>query len=1359
MSDATQPIRVFQPLMLLLALAFLAVLGAGAIALERPVGQAVGTVHNADGTQPLPDARITVSGPVTRTIEADAEGRFRFHNLPVGSYYVSARARRYDPQWHTGEIKIVEGQTTEGLAFRLMRTQPSFFLTNVQRVFTPDEPVRITARGTLVNDLGVTLYRLDLDKVLARSRDVEALRRPDVAALERMGALTPVKDWRQAVRAEEEGDDGWYFKTLQMPELGVGSYLVALKGQPEQGPEEATAPQTIERAYWFEVSRLALVTKRSDDQLLAYAVDLVSKHPVPGARVQVLGGPAGVSDASGLVRLNGALPGGNATIVGSHEGSHAIARAWHYPAGEGLRLYAYTDRPVYRPGQTVYFKGIVRHQREARYRPAAGTRVTARVKDAKGTLLLTRQFTVDAASAFNGEVALPPEAPLGEYAIELTGPSESYEQIAFKVSDYRKPEFKVEINPAKGRYTMGQTADVHLLANYYFGAPVPGAKLLVTVYSAPLYWERDPDADFFAGYTAEPGLEPYWGYGDVVHQVEGTTDSEGKYHFKMPLERPAEGGDGWIGSRVYTVSVEAMDAAQRPVKARNSFHVTQGDVRLKLETEQSVYTGESGIAVQAKVQTYEGEPVQAGIQVKAERLVWEEKETKEGDQYTETRRETVWSGELQTDEHGTGRLVIPSLGEGSYEITATTRDGRGNEVTDRTWAWVAGEDATAGSYRYDALQVITDKKVYRPGDTAKVLVVSPVADLSVLLTIEGTKLHSARVVRMKGTSAMIEVPVTEAYQPNAFVVATAVNGKEYMVTERSLNVLPEEKFLQVAVTTDKSRYEPGEKATYTIETRDHAGRPVAADVSLGVVDEAIYAIEPETTADIRAFFHGPRWNHVSSSHSFAEDYSGGLDKNAPDPRVRAKFEDTAAWFPSIKTGPSGKAVVEVQLPDNLTTWVATARAATLQTQVGTARHNVVATKDLLVRLETPRFVVEGDRAEISAIAHNYTETEQEVELSLAVTGLVLEDARPKTVAIAPGDAQRVAWSARVESVGEATATVKARSNTAGDAMQLPFPAKPFGAPGFDAAAAEASGASAAGMTIELPAGAIPATTRLEVQLRTNPLPTILAAVDYLHQYEYGCVEQTMSRFLPDVALPRRLAPLGAPLGDRFAGQDQRVKDGVQRLVGMQRGHGAWGWWSHDEGDVLMTSYVLYGLAEARRAGAAVPQDAARRAADYLVRTLPKIGQDLYTRHTVSRDAGADTRAFALFALAWWDKAPRAEIDRLWADRQGLSPFGLAQLTHVLGQTGDPRRFEALDMLEAKAVVEGIQAHLPADAPEFAWQDNSVEATAYGLRAYLAVSPEAAMVPKMVRWLEAQNTRGYWVSTKDTGAAAIALAET
>lgn len=198
--------------------------------------------------------------------------------------------------------------------------------------------------------------------------------------------------------------------------------------------------------------------------------------------------------------------------------------------------------------------------------------------------------------------------------------------------------------------------------------------------------------------------------------------------------------------------------------------------------------------------------------------------------------------------------------------------------------------------------------------------------------------------------------------------------KRFIFGQKLLQVSPQDRFLQVEVTPDNGEYKPREKARYTIKTTDAGGKPVSAEVSLSVVDEAIYAISEEMVPEIKRFFYGKRPNLVATTTSFVERYFGGAKKEARE--KRGDFRDTAYWNPTILTDENGEAKVELQLPDNLTTWRATARAHTLETSVGSGVNKVLARKKLLARLALPRFFVEGDTVSLGGIVHNSTGTKR-----------------------------------------------------------------------------------------------------------------------------------------------------------------------------------------------------------------------------------------------------------------------------------------------------------------------------------------------------------------------------------------------
>jgi uncharacterized protein YfaS (alpha-2-macroglobulin family) len=227
----------------------------------------------------------------------------------------------------------------------------------------------------------------------------------------------------------------------------------------------------------------------------------------------------------------------------------------------------------------------------------------------------------------------------------------------------------------------------------------------------------------------------------------------------------------------------------------------------------------------------------------------------------------------------------------------------------------------------------------------------------------------------------------------------------FISAHKTIAVPTYEKFLRVEVTAEKPVYQPREKARYRIVTRDAEGKPVSAELSFALVDEAIFAMRADLTPDIRKFFFGWRpnlvetsWESVMVQRDIQRDIIAGREmtlggfipagafQKISEAEIRRRFEDTAFWHPFIVTDENGEASVEVSLPDNLTTWRATVRAITLQTQVGSTIQRIRVTKPILVRLQLPRFFTQHDIAKILTVVHNNTDEPQKVSVGLKAKG-------------------------------------------------------------------------------------------------------------------------------------------------------------------------------------------------------------------------------------------------------------------------------------------------------------------------------------------------------------------------------------
>jgi uncharacterized protein YfaS (alpha-2-macroglobulin family) len=476
--------------------------------------------------------------------------------------------------------------------------------------------------------------------------------------------------------------------------------------------------------------------------------------------------------------------------------------------------------------------------------------------------------------------------------------------------------------------------------------------------------------------------------------------------------------------------------------------------------------------------------------------------------------------------------------------------------------------------------------------------------------------------------------------------------------------------------------------------------------------------------------------------------------------VRRFFTDTAYWGPSVVTGPDGSAEVNFTVPDNLTTWRATARGMTKVTQAGEVRKDVVVTMPLLVRLPLPRFYVQGDEATAAATVHNYTGTERTVKVSLTCDGVELLEPAERTITLANDGIQRLTWKIKVTGDKSARFLVSADGGPGGkDAMESTLPVQPDGVK--DVVAAAGMTATQETATLDLPPSAVPGSGNVEVSLSPSLAGPIFDALEYLTTYPYGCAEQTMDGFLPDLIVVNTLQKLGAQR-PRPKMLDRYVSFGLQKLLRFQHSDGGWHWWEFDESDPYVTAYVVYGLKMASDAGYVAARDA-------------MVKGTVYLRGALKEEQFRDAQAYLLWAAAYagvWDEESLTQAQKIGGDlfeqRAKLDYFSRASLALALNALGGSVKAQDAEGLRAQAKTiaaeldkdakpQGVGAYWAADGRyKYSWLDNNVEVTSQVLSALLTLKPDSKNIVPAVRWLMAARNGKQWSSTKDTAAAVLVL---
>ena len=242
--------------------------------------------------------------------------------------------------------------------------------------------------------------------------------------------------------------------------------------------------------------------------------------------------------------------------------------------------------------------------------------------------------------------------------------------------------------------------------------------------------------------------------------------------------------------------------------------------------------------------------------------------------------------------------------------------------------------------------------------------------------------------------------------------------------------------------------------------------------------------------------------------------------------------------------------------------------------------------------------------------------------------------------------------------------------------------------------------------LTFPAGAEVGTRKLTIGVTPSIAGTVFAALDFLTSYPYGCTEQTMSSFLPDVLVADSLKKLGVKSNIDPQVLNKQVQAGLDRLYNYQHPDGGWGWWQTDDSQAFMTAYVLAGLSQAKAAGFDVKQDAIDRGRAWL---RPQFDQ--------SGKVKTDLRAYMAYALVLSGMHEAAVLDSVWNQRSTLTAYGQALLGLAMLEMNDGRANDLTKQIESEAKQDDSQAWWPSDnnyLMDFSG-DTTPETTAYALK--------------------------------------------
>ncbi len=1270
---------------------------------------------------------------------------------------------------------------------------------NVQGLFGVYDASRTTELFVLhrnISRMTLTLAELDL-------RTFGQLSGP--SSYERLDSFRPtpeqtVRQWTVATPAEL--NEAAYVRVPVVSEQGgsldPGFYLLII-----DAPE---IDYSIK--HFMLVVNANLTYKQSFDESLVWLTDLESGQPIPGADVTFYNPTmsevaSGTTDAEGVAEVEtphtislwqtryALVEDGDTFAVAMTDWADGIL-PWDFGLYgsfdfQDATVYLYTERPLYRPGQEVYFKGIIRDKDDVTYTLPPDQTIRVAIYNDQGDEVYNRSLPISEFGTFNGALTLDSEASLGYYTIDAQLGQDHW-SLGFQVAEYRKPEFIVTATPAEPAVLAGGTIRVTVDAEFFFGGPVSQADVTWTALADRYFFAYEGPGNYsFSDFNYDEGIPEEGfvpGFGEVIADGSGTTNAEGEFVITLPASLDAESN-----SQRFTIEAGVTDINGVTVYGRAEVIVHRGQYYVGVSPD--VYVGLAGEEQSAGllVVDWESQPVaRAPVTVQVYERRWSNvlEEDEQG------RTQWVWSVEdipvgtpirATTDALGKARVTfVPPTG-GAYKILATVTDPRGNQQRASAFMWVSGAEYV--SWRQannDRIDLIADRTQYRPGDTAEILIASPFQgdDVRALITVERGSVLSHEVITLPSNSTIYRLPITGEHAPNVYVTVTLVKGVDetnpvpaFKMGMVELQVDPVEQTVQVELTPNRDKVGPGEEVTYTVRTTDFEGDPVDAEVSLALVDLALLSLAPPNSGPIVDHFYGLQGLGVRTAipliylvdrrnqalFDLGKGGGGGGAEGFFD--VRTEFRDTAYWSADVRTGSDGTAEVTLTLPDNLTTWRMDARAVTGETLVGQAQVDIVATKPLLIRPQTPRFFVANDEATLSAVVNNNTPRAIQAMVSLDAQGVTLSGDARQRVSIPANGRVEVAWPVTVNADAEWVNLVfSVEGGGLNDASKPPLgdpahdqmlPVYRYEVPEMVSTAGQLAEAGQRNEGVVLPPTYEVTQGQVRVQIDSSLAASTLEGLDYLRHYEYECTEQVVSKFLPNALTLVAFREFGLDDASLENGLEYYVGVGLQKLYAQQHVDGGWGWFAESPSSPTVTAYAIQGMVAAEQAGMEVEDRVVEDGITYLVGQLRPLN--------MLRDHSALNRqAYILYVLALADRPDASRTVQLYENRQGLQHWARALLAQTLWMIDpeDPRLAEIQSDLINAAILSATGAHWEEEQPD-RWNWNTdTRSTAIILDTFALLWPEHGLGPNITRWLMVARQGGHWETTQETAWALIGL---
>mgnify|MGYP005848246231 FL=1 len=962
---------------------------------------------------------------------------------------------------------------------------------------------------------------------------------------------------------------------------------------------------------------------------------------------------------------------------------------------EEYDCYIFTEKGLYRSGETVHIKGILRKKKRGVWILPDMNKVYFVIKNSRDEVIFADTILVNQFGSFFKDYPLSDDAPTGYYSIAAVLPQKDYSFYhSFRVEAYRPAEFEVKAYAEKDTFIAGETFKGKVSGRYLFGMPMVDADVRWTLY-------KDY---YFLNYPQYKGYQFTYGYDESVRGVCGSGWGKLNNEGNLPVSVKLRQKEVKVPLSI-TLETTVTAPNKQTISGRQNWLVLPSNLLIGMKTTKYLYTVGESVELSLITIRPSGEKVASKeIELKIVKAEWKSiKKARLGGRYEWVSEyiETELKKEQIKNNLDSVIFRFNTNSPGYYYIQAVAKDEKDRVSLNRVYFYVAGKGYAGWEMRDDdIIELVADKDIYQVGDTARILVKSPYDSANALVTMERELILRKFTKRIRGNADYIEVPIKSIDLPNVYVCVMLLRGRvedlswdeekqedlgkpQFKIGYVNLKVDAKEKHLIVKVHSDKNEYRPRDSVSVFYEVRDYKNRPVSdCELSLFVVDLGVLNLIDFKTPRPFDRFYGPRPLSVRTIESRLnilgersygekgeERGGGGAGEGIP---YREKFISTVYYQGDLKTDRSGKGKVRFVLPDNLTKFRIMIVAQTKNSEFGSAESTFVVNLPFIVSGSIPRFCRVGDRFSAGVVLHNRTNRENTAEVECSIEGLKMFGTYKKSVKLPPNASKEVLFDFVAETTGKAVFKFNASMVEENDALKLTIPIK--SPPFVEAVATFSSTIDSALEGVFVPENIYENTGGLEILLSSSILAGMKRGIEHLLDYPYGCLEQRLSRILPLI--------VGEDIINQFklmAFTGRELRDSVQNVLDIISQYQSYnGGFLYFKESIYpcpyLSAYTMYVLKRASDRGYKIDYEMIKKGKEYLKSVLRWDDVDWTYPYNVYAKLTAKT--FCLYSLSIWGENSEAGYASLLFERREQIPvFGKTLLLKVGRNFGLGHQFE------------------------------------------------------------------------------------